>query len=84
MMEKILRALESIKPGLDFRGRVGLVDHGDLDPFDVADLVQELNAAFAIEIPAEEVNPENFASLDTINEMVDALCKAKEAAHAEE
>ena len=71
-MDKLLKALEEIKPGFDFAGRTDLVDSGDLDSFDVISLVSELNDAFDIDIPVEEIIPENFNSLEAMMAMLNA------------
>ena len=71
-MDKLLQVLEEIKPGFTFTGRTDLVDSGDLDSFDVISLVSELNDAFDIDIPVEEIVPENFNSLDAMMALINA------------
>ena len=69
-MDKLLTILEDIKPGFEFTGRTDLVDSGDLDSFDVISLVSELNEAFDIDIPVEEIVPENFNSVDAMMTLI--------------
>ena len=38
-MEKLLEILESVKPGVDFKNEVGLVENGIIDSFDVVTLI---------------------------------------------
>ncbi len=71
-MDKLLTILEEIKPDFDFTGRTDLVDSGDLDSFDVISLVSELNEAFDIDIPVEEIVPENFNSVDAMMALINA------------
>ncbi len=71
-MEQLLNILEEIKPGFDFTGRTDLVDSGDLDSFDVISLVSELNEAFDIDIPVEEIVPENFNSVEAMMALINA------------
>lgn len=71
-MEQLLKILEEIKPGFDFEGRTDLVESGDLDSFDVISLVSELNDAYEIDIPVEEIIPENFNSLQAILALVNS------------
>ena len=71
-MDKLLTILEDIKPGFEFTGRTDLVDSGDLDSFDVISLVSELNEAFDIDIPVEEIVPENFNSVDAMMALINA------------
>ncbi len=72
MMEEILKILREIKPGVDFEGRTDLVSGGILDSFDIISLVSELNEVLDIEIPVEEIVPENFESAEAIKKLADA------------
>ena len=69
-MEKLLGILEEIKPGFEFTGRTDLVECGDLDSFDVISLVSELNDAYDIDIPVEDIIPENFNSVDAMMALI--------------
>ncbi len=69
-MEKLLEILEEIKPGFDFTDRTDLVECGDLDSFDVISLVSELNDAYDIDIPVEDIIPENFNSVDAMMALI--------------
>lgn len=72
-MEEILKALEEIKPGFDFKGETNLADGGILDSFDVIQLVSELNERLEIDIPVEAIVPENFNSLEAMEKLVNSL-----------
>lgn len=72
-MEEILKALEEIKPGFDFKGETNLATSGALDSFDIIQLVAELNERFEIDIPVEAIVPENFDSLEKIQELVNGM-----------
>lgn len=72
-MEKLLSILEGIKPDVDFEGKTGLIENGDLDSFDIISLVSELNDEFEIDIPVEAIVPENFDSVETIMQLVNSL-----------
>ncbi len=69
-MEQLMKILEGIKPGFTFEGRTDLVDSGDFDSFDVISLVSELNEAFDIDIPVEDIVPENFNSVDAMMALI--------------
>ncbi|MDR0915715.1 MAG: acyl carrier protein [Oscillospiraceae bacterium] len=71
-MEKILQILRELRPDVDFESARDLVDGGILDSFDIVALVTELNDAFGVEIGVLDLTPENFASVETIAELVDA------------
>jgi acyl carrier protein len=70
-MDEILRILEDIKPGVKFEGNTSLVSDGLLDSFDIISLVGELNDSFGIEIPVEDIIPENFESVEKIAGLVE-------------
>ena len=72
-MEKLLGILEEIKPGFDFTDRTDLVECGDLDSFDVISLVSELNDAYDIDIPVEDIIPENFNSAQALYQLIERL-----------
>jgi len=72
-MEQLLEILEELKPGFEFEGKTDLATSGELDSFDIISLVSELNDAFDIDIPVEEIEPENFDSLESIMKLIESL-----------
>lgn len=72
-MEEVLKILKDIRPDVDFEMENALIDDGVLDSFDIVSVVGELSDFFDIEIPAEEIIPENFNSLGAIAAMVEKL-----------
>ena len=72
-MEKLLEILEEVKPGVEFKGKSDLMDSGELDSCDVITLVSELQDEYDIDIPVEEIVPENFNSVDEIYKLVQKL-----------
>jgi D-alanine--poly(phosphoribitol) ligase subunit 2 len=68
-MEKLMNILDEIKPGEDFT-RTDLVSGGVLKSFDMMLLIQEINDAFDIQIPLEDILPENFESAEKIMETI--------------
>ena len=65
--------MEEVKPGVEFKGKSDLMDSGELDSFDVITLVSELQDEYDIDIPVEEIVPENFNSVDEIYKLVQKL-----------
>ena len=71
MREKILEILEDLIPDEEFEGREGLVDDHILSSFTILNLISEISDELDIDIPVEDVVPENFNSLDAIVAMVE-------------
>jgi acyl carrier protein len=72
-MEKLIAILSSLHPDVDFENNDSLIDDGILDSLDIVTLVTEINAAFDVIIPAEEVVPENFNSAEALMELITRL-----------
>lgn len=63
-MEELMELLAALKPEIDFEQETELIDEGILESFDVITLIAELEDQFEVEIPAEEIVPENFNSAE--------------------
>ncbi len=72
-MEKLMKILQEVKPGVVYEGKTDLIDSGVLDSFDVITLVAELNEAYEIDIPVEEIVEENFNSVEAIYSLIQKL-----------
>lgn len=72
-MEKLLKILNELKPGVDFESETALIDDGILDSFDLVALVGEINEAFDVEIEFEDMEAENFNSAAKMYEMIERL-----------
>jgi acyl carrier protein len=66
MMEELMELLEALKPEIDFETEKELIDDGLLESFDMITLIAEIEDQFGVEIPAEEIVPENFNSAEEI------------------
>lgn len=73
MREKVLEVLREVRSDVDFEHETKLIDDGILDSFDIIAIVSELNERFDIEITADELEPENFNTLDAITSLVKSL-----------
>lgn len=73
MREKVLQILQEVRHDVDFEKETKLIDDGILDSFDIISIVSELNDNFEIEITADELEPENFNTLDAIVKLVEVL-----------
>ncbi len=74
-METLLRILEEIDDGIDWRKETHLVDDRILDSLAVITMITDLEEEFHVEIKAEEITRENFNSAEAIWKMI---CRLKE------
>jgi len=72
-MERLLEILKSIREDVDFENEKKLIDDGILDSFDIVSIVGELCDEYDITITVEDMEPENFNSLEAIHELVERL-----------
>lgn len=75
-MEQLLDILKELHADIDFETEEGLVDEGILDSLDIVTLITEINDAFDISIPAEEIIPDNFNSAAAIWALIEKLDEA--------
>lgn len=73
MKEQVLKILKAVRQDVDFETEKAMIDDGVLDSFDIISIVSDLNDAFDIDITADELEPENFNTLDAIVELVKSL-----------
>ena len=69
-MEKLLAALAEVRDDVDFASQDDLVDEGVIDSLDLTQIIAALDEAFGIHIPAGEIEPENFNSVQDMLAMV--------------
>ena len=74
-MEKLLTILTDLHPDVDFDTVDTLIDDGILDSFDIVTIVAEIDAEFDVQIPAEELVPENFNSAAALYALVQRLAE---------
>jgi D-alanine--poly(phosphoribitol) ligase subunit 2 len=71
-MEKLIKILESIKPGVDFNKENHLISDGILTSFDIVTLIANLTDEYDIEITVKDIIPENFESAETIMKLINS------------
>ena len=69
-MERIIKLLEEIQPGVDYHTCKDLIDGRHLDSLSIISLVAELEDRFDIMISTAEIVPDNFNSAYQIHQMV--------------
>ena len=72
-METLLNILNGLHPDVDFAAIDDLYDEGVLDSLDMVRLVTEIGMEFDVQIPAEELIPENFQNVNTIMALIERL-----------
>ena len=72
-METLLKILNGLQPDVDFASIDDLYDEGILDSLDMVRLVTEIGMEFDVQIPAEELVPENFQNVNTIMALIERL-----------
>lgn len=72
-MEELLNILAELHPEVDFETEEQLIDNKILDSFDIVTLVAEIDSAFDVAIPAEELVPENFNSAKALYALIERL-----------
>ena len=73
MKDTILDILSEIVEDVDFATCTTLIDDGILSSLDIIQLIGALNDEFDLSIPATEIVPENFNSVDAMVAMVARL-----------
>ncbi len=72
-METLLQILNGLHPDVDFEAIDDLYDEGVLDSLDMVRLVTEIGMEFDVQIPPEELIPENFQNVNTILALIERL-----------
>ncbi len=72
-MERLLEILNGIAPDVDFAEEKALIDDKILTSIDIITLVAEISDEFGVDIPPEELLPENFNSAEALWAMIERL-----------
>ena len=72
-MEELLKILKEIRPDVDFEHETKLIDNEILDSFDIISIVGELNVHYDIEINVEDLEPDNFNTVQAMLELIEKL-----------
>lgn len=71
MKEQIIKILNELRPEFDFSQEgMDFIEEGMLDSFDVVNLVTELDQTFGISIDGVDILPENFATVESIENLL--------------
>lgn len=70
MEQKIMDILTEVRLDVDFENEKALIDNRVIESFDVIQIVTGLMDEFDIEIDADDIEPENFNSFESICKLV--------------
>lgn len=72
-MQELIKILENLHEDVDYETCDTLIDDGILDSLDIVTLITDINDAFDVAIPPEEILPENFNSAQAIWDLIERL-----------
>ena len=72
MKKQIIEILSEICPCIDFETETALIDDGLIDSLDIVAVVTELMEAFDVELGVDDLTPENFNSVEAIEELIES------------
>ena len=72
MRKQIMEILTEICPGVDFENEKALIDDGLIDSLDIVAVVTDLMEAFDVELGVDDLTPENFNSVEAIEELIES------------
>lgn len=75
-MNQLIEILNGLHDDVDFAHETGLVENGVLNSLDIVTLITEIADRFDVQIPAEEIVPENFDSAEAIWALIEKLDEA--------
>lgn len=72
-MEQLLELLKGVRADVDFENETALMDDDILDSFDVVSIISEIDNVFGVQIRINELDPENFNSVEAIWNLIQEL-----------
>ena len=72
MREEILELLNELNPNADFESSSNIIEEGLLDSLQVLELIDMLCEKNNITIEPEDIDPDNFATVDTIIDLLNS------------
>ena len=72
-MTELINILNEVNPGIDYETATGLMTGGILDSMSVVAIIGEVSGAFDVQIPVEEIKPENFDSAAAMIRMIERI-----------
>ncbi len=69
-VNELLELLSEVRDDIDFENEEKLIDDDLLDSFDIVQIITLIEDKYDINVPATEVNPDNFNCIKSIAEMI--------------
>ena len=65
-MEELIALIKETMPTADFDGSSDFVEDGLIDSIDIVELLYAIEEKYDITIDPDDIDPDNFASMETI------------------
>lgn len=73
MRDELLEILNELRPEINFEMETQLIDDELLDSFDMVSLIGEINDNFEVEVSFDDIDAENFNSVDAMLRLIQRL-----------
>lgn len=70
---QVIEIIKDLNEDFDPSEEVNIIEDGILDSFDIVNFILEVDEVFGITIGVEDIVPENFASIDTITQLIERI-----------
>ncbi|MBO4266914.1 MAG: acyl carrier protein [Lachnospiraceae bacterium] len=72
-MEELLELLQDVRDDIDFSKEDKLIDDKILTSFDIIQIIAAIDETFDVSIPATQIVPANFNSMQAMYDMIQKL-----------
>ena len=72
-MEELLELLKEVRDDIDFEKEDKLIDDKILTSFDIIQIIAAIDETFDVSIPATQIVPANFNSMQAMYDMIQRL-----------
>ena len=72
-MEELLELLQDVRDDIDFSKEDKLIDDKILTSFDIIQIIAAIDETFDVSIPATQIIPANFNSMQAMYDMIQKL-----------
>ena len=72
-MDELLDILRDLHPDVDFETCTNMNDAGILESFEIVTIIAEIDEVFDVQLPADQIIPENFNSAAALWALIQKL-----------